>query len=195
MSSITPKKRLGVLLSGRGSNFVAIAHAIAEGRIPDAEIALVVSNVADAPGLDAARGRALPTVLQLSKGVPREEHDARMIEHLQAAQVDWIVLAGYMRVLTPAFIAAFPNRILNIHPSLLPDFPGLHPQRQALAAGVPTSGCTVHFVDEQVDHGEIILQRTVPVLAGDTEASLSARILAEEHQAYPEAIARLTQRR
>ncbi len=187
------KQRLGVLLSGRGSNFVAIADAIAAGRIPAAEIVLVLSNVASAPGLEIARKRQFSAVAEISKGVAREEHDARLVEHLRAAQVDWVILAGYMRVLTPAFITAFSERVLNIHPSLLPAFPGLHPQRQALAAGVSTSGCTVHFVDEQVDHGTIVLQRAVPVLAGDTEESLSERILREEHLAYPEAIATLTQ--
>ena len=187
------KQRQGVLLSGRGSNFVAIADAIAAGRMPAAEIVLVLSNIAAAPGLEIARKRNFCAISEVSKGFAREEHDARLIEHLKVARVDWVILAGYMRVLTPAFIAAFPNRILNIHPSLLPAFPGLHPQRQALAAGVSTSGCTVHFVDEQVDHGAIVLQRAVPVLAGDTEESLSARILREEHLAYPEAIATLTQ--
>ena len=183
--------RLGILLSGRGSNFLAIAAAIEDGGIPSAQIALVLSNVEGAPGLDAARRHGLPVVVQASKGVPREQHDARMIDHLRSARVDWVVLAGYMRVLTPTFIEAFPNRILNIHPSLLPAFPGLHPQRQALAAGVEISGCTVHFVDEQVDHGTIVLQRAVPILPDDTEETLSARILVEEHRAYPEAISRL----
>ncbi len=183
--------RLGILLSGRGSNFLAIAAAIEDGGIPSAQIALVLSNVEGAPGLDTARRRSIPTIVQASKGVPREEHDGRMIDHLRSARVDWVVLAGYMRVLTPTFIEAFPNRILNIHPSLLPAFPGLHPQRQALAAGVEISGCTVHFVDEQVDHGTIVLQRAVPILPDDTEETLSARILVEEHRAYPEAISRL----
>lgn len=181
-----------MLLSGRGSNFVAIADAIAAESISNAEIALVLSNVATAPGLEAAKQRGFFTVVQGSKGVPREIHDAAMIDLLRAANVDWVILAGYMRVLSPLFIAAFPQRILNIHPSLLPAFPGLHPQRQALEAGVATAGCTVHFVDEQVDHGTIVLQRSVPVLPGDTEESLSARILQQEHLAYPAAIARLT---
>ena len=181
-----------MLLSGRGSNLVAIADAIAAGTIPNAEIALVLSNIPTAPGLDAARHRGYPTVAQPSKGMPREDHDRRMIDHLRAASVDWVILAGYMRVLTPPFIAAFPNRILNIHPSLLPAFPGLHPQQQALDAGVAISGCTVHFVDEQVDHGKIVLQRTVSVLPDDTEQTLSARILREEHLAYPQALAQLT---
>lgn len=184
--------RLGILLSGRGSNFLAIHAAIASGALPDCEIALVLSNIAAAPGLQSARDLGLPTALQVSRGVPREEHDSSMIAHLRAAGVDWVVLAGYMRILTPAFIAAFPERIVNIHPSLLPAFPGLHPQRQALLAGVAESGCTVHLVDEQVDHGRILLQRRVPILPGDTEEALSARILAQEHIAYPEALARLT---
>lgn len=187
------KHRLGILLSGRGSNFLAIHQAIADGRIRHAEIALVLGNVATAPGLQAAKQLNLPTAVQVSKGTPRELHDALMIDHLRAARVDWIVLAGYMRVLTPSFIAAFPDRIVNIHPSLLPAFPGLHPQRQALDAHATQSGCTVHLVDELVDHGRILLQRAVPVLPGDTEDTLSARILAEEHIAYPEALARLTQ--
>ncbi len=186
------KQRLGILLSGRGSNFLAIHQAIAEGRLPHAEIALVLANVVAAPGLQAARDLGLPTALQVSKGTPREVHDATMIGLLREAAIDWVVLAGYMRVLTPAFIAAFPDRIVNIHPSLLPAFPGLHPQQQALDAGATESGCTVHLVDEQVDHGRILLQRTVPILPGDTESTLSARILLEEHIAYPEALAKLT---
>ncbi len=187
------KQHLGILLSGRGSNFLAIHQAIADGRIPNAEIALVLSNVATAPGLLAAKQLGLPTALQISKGTPREVHDAHMISLLRQAKVDWVVLAGYMRVLSPAFIAAFPDRIINIHPSLLPSFPGLHPQQQALDAGATESGCTVHLVDEQVDHGRIVLQRTVPILPGDTEATLSARILHEEHIAYPQALAHLLQ--
>ena len=190
--SDTGKQRLGILLSGRGSNFLAIHHAIAAGHIPNAKIALVLANVATAPGLETANQLGLPTVLQVSRGTPREEHDAHMIDHLRAAHVDWVVLAGYMRVLTPAFIAAFPDRIVNIHPSLLPAFPGLHPQQQAIDAGATESGCTVHLVDELVDHGRILLQRRVPILPGDTAATLSARILHQEHIAYPEAIARLT---
>ena len=185
------KHRLGILLSGRGSNFLAIHRAIADGRLPNAQIALVLSNVATAPGLQAARDLGLSTALQISRGTPREVHDAHMIAHLRAARVDWVVLAGYMRVLSPAFIAAFRNRIVNIHPSLLPAFPGLHPQQQALAAGATESGCTVHLVDEQVDPGAILLQRSVPILPTDTEATLSARILQQEHVAYPEALAQL----
>ncbi len=185
-------RRLGILLSGRGSNFLAIHHAIAEGRLPNVEIALVLANVAAASGLEAAIQLGLPTALQVSKGTPREDHDAAMIALLREAKVDWVVLAGYMRVLTPAFISAFPNRIVNIHPSLLPAFPGLHAQRQALDYGAKVAGCTVHLVDEAVDHGTIVLQRAVPVLDTDDEATLSARILAEEHLAYPQALARLT---
>ena len=180
--------RLGVLLSGRGSNFIAISDAIRAGEIAGCQIAVVLANLADAPGLEAARDRGLPAVAQLSRGVPREQHDAAMLEHLRSHAVDLVVLAGYMRVLTPAFIGAYRGRILNIHPSLLPAFPGLHAQRQALLAGVKIAGCTVHLVDEQVDHGTILLQRSVPVLDGDTEATLSARILVEEHKAYPEAL-------
>ena len=181
-------QRLGVLLSGRGSNFVAIADAIATGALPGCEIAVVIANIADAPGLQAASTRGIPAVTHVSKGVPREEHDRRMLQTLREHGIHCVILAGYMRVLTPVFIAAFPQRILNIHPSLLPKFPGLHAQRQALQAGETVAGCTVHLVDEQVDHGAILLQRRVPVLPGDDEASLSARILEQEHIAYPEAI-------
>ena len=180
-------KKLGVLLSGRGSNFEAIADAIQAGRLA-AEIAIVISNRADAPGLESARRRGLNAVLIPSKGRVREEHDAAVISALQQAQVDLVVLAGYMRLLSPAFVQAFPHRILNIHPSLLPDFPGLDAQKQALEAGAKVSGCTVHFVDEHLDHGPIILQRTVPILEGDDVLSLSARILEQEHIAYSEAI-------
>ena len=184
-------QRLGVLLSGRGSNFVAIADAIAAGTLPGCEIAVVLSNSESAAGLQAARERGLSAGALVSKGVPREEHDRQMIAALHEARVDYVILAGYMRVLSPEFIRAFPDRILNIHPSLLPAFPGLHAQRQALEYGARIAGCTVHFVDEAVDHGTIILQRTVPVLDGDDEALLSARILKQEHEAYPEGIARV----
>jgi phosphoribosylglycinamide formyltransferase-1 len=187
----TRKQRLGVLLSGRGSNFLNIADAIASGRLGGCEIACVLSNITDAPGLQAARDRGLTTEAIVSKGVPRVEHDAKMIASLRGYDIDYVILAGYMRVLSPEFIRAFPDRILNIHPSLLPSFPGLHAQEQAFAYGAKFAGCTVHFVDEAVDHGVIILQRVIPVLDTDTEESLSARILAEEHQAYPEAIARV----
>ena len=187
----SPKHRLGILLSGRGSNFLAIADAIQAGTLPGCEIAVVLSNLPEAPGLQAARDRNLPSIAQPSKGMPREQHDAQMLAHLQGHAVDYVLLAGYMRVLTPAFLRAFPRRVLNIHPSLLPAFPGLHAQRQALDYGVKVAGCTVHFVDEAVDHGTIVLQRTIPVLDTDDEAALAARILAEEHRAYPEAIARV----
>lgn len=181
-------KRLGILLSGRGSNFLAIADSIAEGRI-QAEIAVVVSNLADAPGLEHARARGLKTAAIPSKGLTREAHAELLIQEIKAARADLICLAGYMRVLSPAFISAFPQRILNIHPSLLPAFPGLDAQRQALEHGVRFSGCTVHFVDEGLDSGPIIRQAVVPVLDDDTVATLSARILREEHRIYSEAIA------
>lgn len=184
-------KRLGILLSGRGSNFIAIADAIANRRLMGAEIAIVLSNVADAPGILAAQERGLTTAVVESKGRSRAEHDAEVVARLHQHGADLVCLAGYMRILSPHFVEAFPQCILNIHPSLLPDFPGLHPQQQALDAGVAESGCTVHFVDEQVDHGAIILQRSVPVLPGDTEETLAARILEQEHGVYPEAIARV----
>ena len=184
------KARIGVLLSGRGSNFIAIAENIASAKL-DAEIALVISNREDAPGIAAARDRGLPALVLASKGRPRAEHDAAMIAALQAARIDLVVLAGYMRLLSPAFIKAFEHRILNIHPSLLPAFPGLDAQQQALAYGVKVSGCTVHFVDEHLDHGPIVVQRAVPVLPGDTVESLSARVLVQEHVAYSEAIAKI----
>lgn len=183
--------RLGILLSGRGSNFLAIARNIRNGALPNAEIALVLSNVRDAPGILAARDLGLPTQVCVSKGRPRAEHDRDMLTHLRAAQVDLVCLAGYMRLLSPEFIQAFPNRILNIHPSLLPAFPGLDAQQQAFDYGVQVAGCTVHFVDEHLDHGVIILQRAIPVLPADDAHTLSDRILAEEHIAYSEAIARV----
>jgi phosphoribosylglycinamide formyltransferase 1 len=180
-------KKLGVLLSGRGSNFLAIADSVQAGRIP-AEIAIVISNRAEAPGLDAARQRGLNARLIPSKGRRREEHDAEVTAALQEAKVELVCLAGYMRLLSPEFVRAFPNRILNIHPSLLPAFPGLDAQQQAIDYGVKVSGCTVHFVDEHLDHGAIILQRTVPVTDQDDVHTLSARILEQEHIAYTEAI-------
>ncbi len=183
--------RLGILLSGRGSNFEAIAASVREGRLPGCEIAVVISNVPGARGLQTAKALGLPAVCIPSKGVGREEHDRLVLRELSGRGVDLICLAGYMRLLSPVFVAAYPRRILNIHPSLLPSFPGLHAQRQALEHGVKISGCTVHFVDEQLDHGEIILQAAVPVLEGDTEESLSLRILQEEHRLYTEAIARV----
>jgi phosphoribosylglycinamide formyltransferase-1 len=183
--------RLGILLSGRGSNFKAIARSIAEGRLPGVEIAVVISNVADAAGLLAARDSELPTAVFVSKGRTRAEHDTDLIQCLQTHRVDLVCLAGYMRLLSPDFVAAFPNRILNIHPSLLPAFPGLDAQRQAFENGVTIAGCSVHFVDDQLDHGVIVLQRAIPVLDSDDAHSLAERILAEEHIAYSEAIARV----
>ncbi len=186
-----PKFRLGILLSGRGSNFVAICDAIADGRIPDATIVAVVSDVAGAPGLSRAVERGLPAFPIPRGGLTKAEHEARIEKILESAGVDLVCLAGYMRILSPEFVRRWRGRILNIHPALLPKFPGLHVQRRALEAGEKESGCTVHFVDEGTDTGPIILQRRVPVLPGDTEEALSARILAEEHRAYPEAIARV----
>jgi phosphoribosylglycinamide formyltransferase-1 len=182
---------LGILLSGRGSNFLAIDRSIREGRLHNVEIGIVLSNVADAPGLQAARDLNLPTAVFVSKGRPRALHDADLIACLRDHNVDLVCLAGYMRLLTPGFILSFPNRILNIHPSLLPAFPGLDAQQQALDYGVKVAGCTVHFVDEHLDHGAIILQRAVPVLESDDAHSLAERILVEEHIAYIEAIARV----
>jgi phosphoribosylglycinamide formyltransferase-1 len=179
---------LGILLSGRGSNFVAIADSIDAGRIPDARIAVVISNKADAPGITAARQRGLSVLLIPSRGITREEHDRQVVAALQQHNVDLVCLAGYMRLLSPWFVQQFPRKILNIHPSLLPAFPGLEAQEQAFAYGVKVSGCTVHFVDEELDHGAIILQKTVPVLESDDEHSLSKRILEQEHIAYSEAI-------
>jgi phosphoribosylglycinamide formyltransferase-1 len=186
--------RLGVLLSGRGSNFLAIHRAIADGRIRDAEIVVVLSNKLEAPGLEAARelGLTALAIPQEGKGpAAREAHDTKMIAALTDYGVDLVCLAGYMRIITPAFVEAFPNRILNVHPSLLPAFPGLDAQQQAFEYGAKVTGCTVHFVDEAVDHGVIILQKTVPVLDEDTAETLAARILEQEHAAYPQAIARV----
>src|SRR5215470_9833867 len=184
---MTGLKKLGILLSGRGSNFEAIANSIQAGRLP-AEIAIVISNRADAPGLESARRRGLNAKLIASKGRVLEEHEAEVIAALKQAGVDVVCLAGYMRLFSPQFIRAFPNRIVNIHPSLLPAFPGLDAQKQAVEHGVKVSGCTVHFVDEHLDHGPIILQKTVPVLDGDDDHSLAARILQQEHLAYTEAL-------
>lgn len=181
-------KSLGILLSGRGSNFVAIADGIAAGRIPDARIAVVISNRADAPGIRIARERGLEAVLLPSQGKAREEHDREVVTCLKQHGVDLVCLAGYMRLLSPWFVKQFPQRILNIHPSLLPAFPGLEAQEQAFAYGVRISGCTVHFVDEELDHGPIIVQKSVEVMEGDDEHSLAERILEQEHIAYSEAI-------
>jgi phosphoribosylglycinamide formyltransferase-1 len=180
--------RLGILLSGRGSNFVAIANNIAGGKLA-AQIAVVISNRPDAPGIAEAQARGLQTVILPSQGRPRQEHDRAVAAALQQAGAELVVLAGYMRLLSPWFVQQFPGKILNIHPSLLPAFPGLEAQRQALDYGVRVSGCTVHFVDEHLDHGAIILQKTVPVLPSDDEPTLAARILQQEHLAYSEAIA------
>jgi phosphoribosylglycinamide formyltransferase-1 len=179
---------LGILLSGRGSNFVAIADSIDAGRIADARIAVVISNRADTPGIATALERGLNALVIPSKGKPREEHDREVVAALKQQGVDVVCLAGYMRLLSPWFVQQFPRRILNIHPSLLPAFPGLEAQEQAFAYGVKVSGCTVHFVDEELDHGAIIVQKTVPVLDMDDEHTLAVRILEQEHIAYTEAI-------
>jgi len=182
------KKRLGVLLSGRGSNFEALAESVAAGRIPNAEIAIVISNREGAPGIQRAESRGIRTRVILSKGLEREAFDRQVVAVLNEHKVDLICLAGYMRLLSPFFVAAFPSRILNIHPSLLPSFPGLESQRQALEYGVKFAGCTVHFVDENLDAGPIVLQAIVPVLDDDTEASVSEKILKEEHRIYSQAV-------
>jgi phosphoribosylglycinamide formyltransferase-1 len=184
-------KRLGILISGHGSNFVAIAENIAQGKLKGCGIAVVISNKADAAGLAAARERGLKAVAIEARGRKRAEHDAEIISALREHDVDLVCLAGYMRLLSAEFVRAFPQRILNIHPSLLPAFPGLDAQEQAFAYGVQVAGCTVHFVDEQLDHGVIVLQKTVPVLAGDDAHALMERTLAQEHVAYSEAIARV----
>jgi phosphoribosylglycinamide formyltransferase-1 len=181
-------KNLGILLSGRGSNFEAIARNVEAGKIPGARVAVVISNKADAGGLETARRMGLTALAIPSKGVPREEHDQAIVAALREHKVDLVCLAGYMRLLSPWFVQQFPRRILNIHPSLLPAFPGLEAQEQAFAYGVKVSGCTVHFVDEELDHGAILVQKTVPVLDSDDEHSLAARILEQEHIAYSEAI-------
>ena len=181
-------KNLGILLSGRGSNFEAIASNVAAGKIPNARIAVVISNKPDAGGIKTARALGLNAVLIPSKGRSREEHDREVAGVLQQHSVELICLAGYMRLLSPWFVRQFPQRILNIHPSLLPAFAGLEAQEQAFAYGVKVSGCTVHFVDEELDHGPIIVQRAVPVLASDDEHTLADRILEQEHIAYSEAI-------
>jgi phosphoribosylglycinamide formyltransferase-1 len=179
---------LGILLSGRGSNFVAIADSIDAGRIPDAQISVVISNRSDAPGISIARERGLNAIVIPSKGKPREAHDREVVAALKRHNVGLVCLAGYMRLLSPWFVQQFPHRILNIHPSLLPAFPGLEAQEQAFAYGVKISGCTVHFVDEELDHGAIIVQKAVAVLDDDDEHTLAARILEQEHRAYTEAI-------
>jgi phosphoribosylglycinamide formyltransferase 1 len=183
--------RLGILLSGRGSNFLAIAESIREGHLPGVEIGVVISNVIEAEGLKKARELGLATAVFASKGRKREEHDSEVIACLRAHRVNLVCLAGYMRLLSPDFVSAFPYRILNIHPSLLPAFPGLDAQAQAFNYGVKIAGCTVHFVDDDLDHGVIILQRAIQVLETDDAHSLAERILVEEHIAYSEAIARV----
>jgi len=183
-----PVKSLGILLSGRGSNFVAIADSVDAGRIPHALIAVVISNKEDALGIAIARQRGLNALVIPSKGKAREEHDHEVVAALRQNNVDLICLAGYMRLLSPWFVQQFPRRILNIHPSLLPAFPGLEAQEQAFAYGVKVSGCTVHFVDEELDHGPIVVQKALAVLDGDDEHTLAARILEHEHIAYTEAI-------
>jgi len=184
-------KNLGILLSGRGSNFEAIARNIASGKIGDARIAVVISNRGDAGGIETARGLGLATLVIPSKGKPREDHDREVVAALEQHKVDLVCLAGYMRLLSPWFVKQFRHRILNIHPSLLPAFPGLEAQQQAFAYGVKVAGCTVHFVDEELDHGAIIVQKAVPVLESDDEHTLAARILVQEHIAYSEAISKV----
>jgi phosphoribosylglycinamide formyltransferase-1 len=181
-------KSLGILLSGRGSNFVAIADSIGAGRIPGAQISVVISNRPNAPGIATARQRGLNALVISANGKTREDHDREIVAALEKHKVDMICLAGYMRLLSPWFVQQFPRRILNIHPSLLPAFPGLEAQEQAFAYGVKISGCTVHFVDEELDHGPIIVQKACPVLETDDEHTLAARILEQEHVAYSEAI-------
>ncbi len=180
--------RIGILISGRGSNMVAIVEAAKRGEIPGAEVAIVISDQANAIGLTKARELGIETCVIERRGRSRIEHDAEIIGRLREKRVELVCLAGYMRLLSREFVQAFQHRIVNIHPSLLPDFKGLDAQRQALEAGVKVSGCTVHFVDEELDHGPIIEQKSVPVLKGDTVESLSARILAEEHKLYVEAL-------
>src|SRR5271165_5563193 len=182
------KKRIGVLLSGRGSNFEALADSVGAGRIPNAEIAIAISNRENAPGIEKAQARGIPAQLIPSRGLERETYDKLVIAALEEKKVDLVCLAGYMRLLSPAFVAAYRGRILNIHPSLLPAFPGLESQRQALEHGAKFTGCTVHFVDENLDAGPIVLQAVVPIHDGDTEGALAERILREEHRIYSEAV-------
>ena len=184
----TERARIAILISGRGSNMVALAEAVRDGRIPNAEIAIVISDQANSAGLVKARELGLETLIIERRGRPRAEHDGEVVAALRARHIDLVCLAGYMRVLSSGFIEAYPGRILNIHPSLLPSFPGLNAQQQALDHGAESSGCTVHFVDETLDGGPIIAQRVVPVHKDDTVESLSARILIEEHRLYPEAV-------
>ena len=182
------RTRIAILISGRGSNMVALVDAIGIGEIPDSEVAVVISDKAVAAGLEKAHELGVETLVIERRGRTREEHDAEIVAELKEREVDLVCLAGYMRLLSPSFVAAFPNRILNIHPSLLPAYPGLNIHERVLAAGEKVSGCTVHFVDEDLDAGEIVLQREVPVLPGDTPETLAARILVEEHSLYPAAV-------
>ncbi len=184
--------KIGILISGRGSNMSAILEAVASGEIADAEIAVVISDKADAAGLEKARGRGIDTVVVERSGRKRREHDAEIVGELKRLGVELVCLAGYMRLLSPEFVQAFPNKIINIHPSLLPAFPGLDAQRQAFEAGVKMTGCTVHFVDEFLDHGEVILQKEIEVLPTDTVQILSDRILEHEHKLYVEALKLIT---
>ncbi len=188
MAESSSMKNLGILLSGRGSNFEAIANNAASGKTPDARIAVVISNQPDAGGIELARRLGLSALVIPSKGKPREEHDREVVAALQQHEVDLVCLAGYTRLLSSWFVQQFPRRILNIHPSLLPSFPGLGAQEQAFAYGVKVTGCTVHFVDEELDHGAIIVQKAIPVLDSDDQHTLAARILEQEHVAYSEAI-------
>jgi phosphoribosylglycinamide formyltransferase-1 len=181
-------KNLGILLSGRGSNFEAIARNVANGTIPNTRIAIVISNKSDAGGIETAKRLGLTARVIQSKGMAREDHDRALVAALKEEKVDLVCLAGYMRLLSPWFVQQFPQRILNIHPSLLPAFPGLEAQQQAFAYGVKVSGCTVHFVDEELDHGAIIVQKAIAVNSDDDEHTLAARILEQEHIAYSEAI-------
>jgi len=183
------KARLAILISGRGSNMVALADAVDDGRIPNAQIEIVISDQPDAAGLSIAKDRGIETLIIERRGRSRAEHDAEIVSELERRDVDLVCLAGYMRILSQNFLDSYRGRLLNIHPSLLPSFPGLDAQRQALDNGVKLAGCTVHFVDETLDGGPIIAQRTVPVYEGDTVESLSARILVEEHKLYAEAVA------
>ena len=186
---------IGILISGRGSNMVALVDAVQSGEIPASDVSVVISDRADAAGLEKARTRGVETVVIERKGRPREEHDAEIVKELKARGVELVCLAGYMRLLSPAFVQAFPGRIVNIHPSLLPAFPGLDAQKQAFDAAVKVTGCTVHYVDELLDHGEVILQKEVEVRDGDTVEKLSARILNEEHSLYVRAIKTIVQNR
>ncbi|MCO6511261.1 MAG: phosphoribosylglycinamide formyltransferase [Aridibacter famidurans] len=183
--------RIGILISGRGSNMVAITRAVQEGKVPDSEVAVVISDKSAAPGLEKASALGVETAVVARKGRPREEHDAEIVSVLKDKEVDLVCLAGYMRLLSPSFVREFPNRIINIHPSLLPSFKGLDAQKQAVDYGVKVSGCTVHFVDEELDHGAIIAQIPVPVLDNDTAEELSARILEIEHETYVEAVRKI----